>query len=104
MKKAMIDIIFCQECMYNAASLYGFSLNEWTQTCMKYAHGKVREVHKDSYMHIEIEVLEKKGYLITHENEENFIKIKPNGFYKIDDDLCLCCIDPTHEFYKRVLK
>ncbi len=104
MKKVMIDIIFCQECIDTVSCMHGFCFNEWALTCMKFVNGKIREMHKDSYLHTEIKLLEQTGYITTHEENDNFIKVKPNGFHSIDESLCTFCINPNHRFYKRTRK
>jgi len=87
---------FCQECSHIIVSNKIFGL--WKHICCLYMINNekcldINEVITKKTEERYVKLLEKKGFLLTHENDES-VWIKPNGVQELNEELVNVCLYP----------
>ncbi len=92
----MLTLIYCQ-CCQKIASYGDIQLAFFEYICERYFSGNpltvCSKVHSGTYGYMQMaKFLEMKGFVVTTENCQDSIKVKPLGFEFFNDDLLkICC-------------
>ena len=94
----MLTVLYCKKCRSNLLEKGDMICDLYEQLCEHYmSFGKPFEMPDMHFGKIEtmIEFLERKGFVVTTETENQMIKVVPKGL-NIIDDFCRVCRDVTH--------
>lgn len=93
--KMLNDIYFCADCHQNLLLESELHWHEWRLACQFEALGDIRYIYSFESVDEVLRSLEMKGYVISTEAHERFIKIKPRGLIQINSTSIGYCINPN---------